>query len=241
MFKSIEFYSGVDPCPDVELEDIPSLSLRAFALMIRRRSHPLLSEHFLSVVGAIEMLSGLEYHQSNIVRLGHLLASAPWQDAIREEYETNVFHEAVAYVNRMGQFYYFARSACVRKALSGAAAHIPTIEKFIGFRMKYTAHRSIDAPRGEPDHVLEAQARSMSRAVGMMMSLKPGAPERMWSGSFKPDSPEAREMHRQQWHTRDATFQLLDDVRGTFVNLTIAREHERIAQEAYGVIVSILA
>jgi hypothetical protein len=241
VFKSIEFYSGVDPCPGVELGDIPSLGVRAYALMIRRRGHPLLSEHFLNVVGAIEMLSGLHYHQSNIIRLGALLASAPWEDSVREEYETNVFHEAVAYVNRMGQFYYFARSACVRKALNGASAHIPTIEKFIGFRMKYTAHRSIDVPRGEAGHVLEAQARTMSRAIGMIMTLKPGAPERMWSGTVKADSPEAREMHRQQWQTRDATFQLLDDVRGIFVNLTIAREHESIAKEAYGVIASILA
>lgn len=234
MFKGIEHFSGRDPDPGRSLEEIRPLSRRAYSLMIRSRTKPLLQERFLNIVGAIEMVAGLEYHHDNIVRTSaQLAAGAPVDDL-------NVFHEAVAYVNRMGQFYYFTKSKFVARAVPAATSWIPAIEKYIVFRMKHAAHRSIDSPRDEPEHVQLSHAMSLTRAWGMGMKLKPGAPEIIWSGQMKADSPEARAFDRLQWQTRHITFQIYDADHDKHVHLTIEREHEQICSEAYALLSAVI-
>ncbi len=60
-------------------------------------------------------------------------------------------HEAVAYFNRLGQLFYFARSA-------GHEALVPRVAQLMSFRNKHTAHRSIDVPRSEDRAHLQVQA-----------------------------------------------------------------------------------
>jgi len=234
MFKSIQHFTGTDPDPGVPIADILPLSRRAYALMIRNRKKPLLDEAFLSIAGAIEMLSGLEYHHDNIARLSAALAAGAVVD------EADIFHEAVAYVNRMGQLYYFAKSDLVVRATGNALASIPTIQKYIVFRNKHSAHRSIDSPRAESDHEQLTQAMSLSRTWGRMMTLKPGAQEVAWPRSVKAGSPEAQAFHRHEWSSRYITFQLYDADREAFVNFTMQLEHEQICREAYEVLSNVV-
>lgn len=56
-------------------------------------------------------------------------------------------HELAAYLNRMGQFYYFAKSARVNKYNISLEIEIPTILKFMPLRHKVTSHRAIDQPK----------------------------------------------------------------------------------------------
>src|SRR5260370_19352727 len=154
------------------LEKIPRLVDGLFSLVARNRSKPLLKVGFFNIIGAIEMLAGLEYHHDNIVRRSAALGAGGDQD------ETRLYHEAVAYVNRMGQFYYFAKSELVSQAVPDSVSSIPTIAKFMVFRMKHTAHRSMDVPREQDTNDLRiSHARSLTRFWGKMMTLKPGYPD----------------------------------------------------------------
>jgi hypothetical protein len=234
MFKSIEHYSGRDPEPERSLDEIWPFSRRAYILMIRNRTKSVLKEGFLNVCGAIEMLAGLEYHHDNIVRLSAALAEGSLAE------DSSIFHEAVAYVNRLGQFHYFAASRFVAKAIRNPLAAIPSIERYIVFRQKHSAHRSIDAPRGEPEDAQLLQAMSLSRTWGRMMQLKPGAGNPRWPREVKAGSEEARMIERQQWRDNYITFQLYDASSEKYVNLTIETEHEQICSEAFALLSNLI-
>lgn len=234
MFKSIEHYSGTDPDPSASIDDIRPLSRRAYTLMVRNRTSPLLQEGFLNVSGAVEMLAGLEYHRDNIVRLSAALAAGAILD------EANIFHEAVAYVNRLGQFYYFAKSRLVTRAIGDGLAMIPTIKKYIIFRNKHAAHRSIDFPKAESEDTQLLQAMSLGHTWGKLMTLKPGAQELRWPRTVKAGSPEALEIHRQEWLNRYITFQMYDEENNRHLNFTIEMEHDAICDEAYNVLSAVI-
>ena len=146
------------------LEDIDRLSARARALVIRNRMKPMLKDiGFIQVLGAIE-IEGLEYHHDNIVRITGALANGDNGDDVSE---SSVNHEAVAYLNRVGQFHSFAKSDFIRHGISDINALIPTISKFMVFRNKHTAHRSIDVPRDESEGAKVAHARAASSMMGI--------------------------------------------------------------------------
>jgi hypothetical protein len=90
--------------PAIPLEQIERLSIRAHALLARSDSSPAVAAGFIDIQGAIEMLSGLEYHHDNFVRI-YQAVEDPWSD-----FDTPLRHEAVAYFNRMAQHHAFARS-----------------------------------------------------------------------------------------------------------------------------------
>ena len=126
------------------------------------------------------MLSGMDYHLAAVQ--GHLAAASdyislsssrlirweasclqnvsfnerrPEPTAIEQEHLTQIAHDAVAYINRLGQFYAFAKAKSQNQHLVRAA-------ELLIFRNKHTAHRSIDDPRKEDDYMsMWSQAVSM--------------------------------------------------------------------------------
>ncbi|HET6892512.1 MAG TPA: hypothetical protein VFH31_15520 [Pyrinomonadaceae bacterium] len=122
------------------------------------------------------MLGGLDYHHDNFIsRLDQL---APYYErystflknaleqrsgdppsTVPTDDERGIFemlnHEAVAYLNRLGQFYYFAKALKVN-------AHLPRAYQLMLFRNKHTAHRSIDAPLNEDSDLREVHATAFS-------------------------------------------------------------------------------
>jgi hypothetical protein len=231
--NSITNWNLNDRNPEKEIDDIPQLSSRAWSLLARNRAKPLLQFGFLNVTGAIEMIEAFEYHHDNIIRISGELGRGELVP------ETHVNHEALAYLNRLGQFYYFATSALVSEAISNINIVIPTISKFMVFRNKHTAHRSIDAPKKDDTEDLKiAHARAVSSIMGSLFSPKPDAaavkfPEIGVSIEF---NELKLHMQKELWSKSYRTFQTFDSAIGSHVNFTVEVEHPRIVAEAYGVI-----
>ncbi len=187
----------------------------------------MLQKGFLNICGAIEMLAGLEYHHGNILRICVNLS-----EGIRLD-EKAIDHEAVAYVNRMGQYHAFAKSLFVRQAIADADLLIPTIVKFMVFRNKHAAHRSIDTPHKEDEHTREMHARALTSAFGAMFSPKPGVSVPMPKIS---DYASLERWRVESWKTNYRTFYILDPTTNRNVSLTIEIDHKQIAGEAYSLV-----
>lgn len=223
-----------DTFDGVPLEDIQPLSQRARSLLARNRNKPLPKTGFVNVIGAIEILAGLEYHYENLIRICDTLAIGYRED------ETAVYHEAVAYVNRLGQFYHFASSELARKAMAKPTDLIPTICRFKIFRDKHTAHRSIDKPHSSDSADLQiVHARSMSTIGGKLMAPKPASqPLAFPTGDV--DQEALRLFRMAMWANYDIEFQIYDANSSSHLNLNIARSHGSIAAEAYRLVETVI-
>ena len=184
-------YHYEDPCPGVPLNDIEPIITRARSWLARVANELPHSEN-IQLGGALFMLSGMEYHytavQEHLAQLASNIAlSAAWAvrwkqsldrnevfnehhfkpTAIEQEHLIQIAHDAVAYVNRLGQFYSFAKAKDKHRFL------VRTSELMI-FRHKHTAHRSIDAPRADDTYESKwSQAASMG---GFYTTLLGGTP-----------------------------------------------------------------
>jgi len=103
--------------------------------------------------GATAILKGLRYHAEKFTALQNTLDGLdhmdPDQDSSIRAIISDMNNEAIAYFNRIGQFYYFAKSQNVNAIIPDYAQHIPRILQLKIFRMKQSAHRATDAPQGE--------------------------------------------------------------------------------------------
>ena len=77
----------------------------------------------------------------------------------------NQKHEAVAYLNRLGQLYAFIKSDFTKKFNLEPKAILPKLDELYIFRRKNTAHRSLDAPQNEPKEYRNRQALSFLGAT----------------------------------------------------------------------------
>ncbi len=161
-------FNIADPHPGERLSDIMPLSARARS-WLARVSVGLPDDKSIQTVGAITMLEGLDYHYARFMKLVERLgpyfscrgAASPVQSsefvqrlfpsATETEDLNGLDHESVAYLNRLGQFHTYAKA-------HGLASRLLETHELMVFRNKHTAHRSIDAPRGESQHEREYQA-----------------------------------------------------------------------------------
>ena len=119
------------------------------------------------------MLGGLDYHHDNFMHAFCLLAPyyerlfsclrktnenvsgeslSPFPTGEERKLLESLDHEALAYINRLGQFHAFAKSRNLKSLL-------PRASELMVFRNKHAAHRSIDDPRKEDnEHLQEAHA-----------------------------------------------------------------------------------
>ncbi|MFA6313101.1 MAG: hypothetical protein WCV99_07685 [Sterolibacterium sp.] len=161
-----------DPNPDESLSGIMPLSTRARS-WLARVSYDIPEDESIQTVGAVTMLEGLDYHYSRFMDLvtslgpyySRFLGGAAGDSLDQpREFERRLFptatetedlnaldHEAVAYLNRLGQFHTYAKAR-------GLAARLVKVHELMVFRNKHTAHRSIDAPRDESQQDREHQA-----------------------------------------------------------------------------------
>lgn len=165
-----------DPFPDLRLMEIAPISVRALSWLARASkdaSFP--HQSVVQIAGGAKMLGGLEYHHQNFMRrfelltpmygrqaafIKHALGQLPDQQPFPASSDAErvildeLNHEAIAYINRLGQFFTFAKSC-------GAESFLPRAAELMLFRHKHTAHRSIDAPRREDtSHLQEVHAMS---------------------------------------------------------------------------------
>jgi len=155
-----------------------------------------LNDGYLNTYGAIKMMKGMDYHFDNFYKC---------TDRDQEA------HEAIAYLNRVGQFFDFARSDYVRAKVSSPLDLLPSILKFIPLRNKHAAHRSLDDPR-END---PTDQDDRPHYLALM---------------FLDTSLHDREGNRM--------FQFLDG--NGHINFTMAKDHPSIIKEAYELIQAIV-
>lgn len=210
-----------DPCVGIALGDIHPTSLRA-QTVLARSSSKLLHTHFVQIAGVVSILSGLEYHHDRFMKLLGKLVPGPFNDY------SSIRHEAVAWVNRVGQLYYFIKSELVVENVGDLAT--PMIDSIIPFRHKHTAHRSLDNPRPEDTaHLQMVHAMSLSDEGGMLWTPRPG-----FSGPLLKTPPT---------DTHFVTFQLQmpgDQTNNSVVELVIERDHQVVTREGYMVFESLL-
>ncbi|TRW89741.1 hypothetical protein [Candidatus Methylobacter oryzae] len=206
-----------DPAPDCDLSDIETVSLRAKAMLVRSTSN-LVRSDFVQLNGAVVMLSGMDYHYRNFVKLIQSDNAQP-RGCIED-----LQHEAVAWVNRIGQFYYFSQSRFVNEHLPNIQT--PRIDKILPFRMKHTAHRSIDSPKKEDSSYLqEFQALAFERHSRTLWVPRP---------SLSIDNIETA-THL----THFLAFQIpLSD--GSYAEFALERDHPELIMEGYEILRNLL-
>lgn len=126
----------------------------------------------LRLYGATTIVDGLDYHYRKLLELRSSLRERakelvdfhqslvsdrpedvlpyPQLDQQRIGTALAAEHEQIAYINRLGQFFAFARSL-------GVDAQMPRAAKLMIFRNKYTAHRAADVPHKDDTDVLNIQ------------------------------------------------------------------------------------
>lgn len=167
-------FNFIDPFPHIPLDDILPVSTRAESWLARASKANQFSEgEPAQILGAVQTLCGLDYHHDQFIHyLGRLATylkrkkafmdglkdipsgskvSPPFPTSTERAHLTAFRHEAIAYLNRLGQFYYFAKSKKLDHILVRS-------NELLVFRHKHTAHRSIDQPKGEPLTLREMHA-----------------------------------------------------------------------------------
>jgi hypothetical protein len=171
-------FNFTDAFPSLPLGDIFPISARAQSWLARAsKRDDFLDDLSTQIAGAVYMLSGLDYHHRQF--MGHVDQLAPYYTRknaflehirglpsgstvsppvtteIEKDHLDAIHHEAVAYLSRLGQFVSFAKAMKLE-------AMLPRAKELLSFRNKHTAHRSIDAPRGEPLELREMHAMSFN-------------------------------------------------------------------------------
>ncbi|HLD17740.1 MAG TPA: prolipoprotein diacylglyceryl transferase [Patescibacteria group bacterium] len=129
-------------------------------------------ETFDPKTGASFLIEGIKYHYGNFEKFSQELEKKVNNSDLfvfeNQDIINKMKHEAVAYINRIGQFYYFAKGETVKNKLGDPKKTIPTISSFIGFRHKYSAHRAVDKSEGENPIFMNQLNRSFSTQAVFM-------------------------------------------------------------------------
>jgi hypothetical protein len=228
MRKIIDGWAIDDPFPGVELEKIGVFSSRALSLFARCGDSAIGAEGFFSISGAIEMLGGMEHHHANFLyeRAGILAGESVSLDGMK--------HEAIAFLNRMGQFHHFLRGDFVKRTITDIGAVAPRTAKLMVFRNKHAAHRSLDMPRGEP---LNARLNHQLGMMGATWTPRPGAqPITFRDGQVIDLSDHQRSLVRDY----RMSFQITDHVSGQTEYFIPEDDCGMVMAETYGALESII-
>ncbi len=211
-----------DPCPGAGLETIFPIAARARSFVARKKTHPILAGNFWRIWGVVDMLERLEYHHGNFTfHIEHLseIETLTNRSPFGDEPRRALRHEFIAYLNCVGQLYYFAESAFVEQRVPNVRDLVPTIFKFTPFRHKHGAHRSIDAPHKEDDdYTQQLQAWQLSSFGGLPFEGK----------------KERTTLDRNPlWNDYYIGLQMLIEKPDKFENFYLEREHPAISWEVF--------
>lgn len=232
-WKNIDNFNFEDTHEGVPLSEIHPLSERAVSHLVRSRNLPVLKHSFVNIYGAIEMMQGLTYHYTRFMSLVEschtTVPTMHTAGALR--------HEAVAYLNRLGQFWSFCKSNLVNNYCPSPEKTLPTINKLIVFRNKHGAHRSIDSPKAEDvDDLQVMNAISLSILGGQFFHPKPGHPSPDLSSASLNTDKDLDDFRCGCYRNCFLGFQIYDAKQSTHVNFYLEQDHELIIGEAYNLI-----
>lgn len=179
------------------------------------------------------MMEGLDYHFDNFMEIVHQLQGGEFsrRDAIN--------HEVAAYLNRLGQFYYFASSDFVRQATPGSQS-LTHIESVLPFRHKFAAHRSIDVPRKDDSEMRAHNLALMTLGSTPLFTIRDPAREepvtfhRIGDTNKFDVTPRPSGDKSNVWRTSFAGYQIGLE-KGETRTFYPERDHDAIIQEAYAV------
>ena len=190
-------------CP---LDSISSIPERIESLLARAKDHVAMRTGYLNLSGAQQIVAGMEYHAQNHSKQMHCST---------EELNTRKLrHEAVAYFNRLGQFYYFAESAFVKKFSPSISNYIDNITSLTLFRHKHSAHRSLDKPFSEDTDQLQEDHELSFRS-------------NIWS----PKDPRFAGDHSNLSETHWLVYQIHNAK--DYIDFCLEREHLAVMLECY--------
>lgn len=144
-------WSLEDPCPSQPLNTITPISLRGWSTLVRSKEKTVVKDGFINLVGAINMMRGLDYHYEHFCIIVNEIAELPFPDVQSKQKKLQLIHETVAYINRLGQFYHFASSNFVTSRINNWKEIIHTVIHYKKFHDKHSAHRSLDKPHKKED------------------------------------------------------------------------------------------
>lgn len=219
-----------DPAPGVDLAAIAPISLRALSLLARRTHLVTDRIEYYRLTGAIDIIEGLEYHHSN------------WLGIVNEcrdglEYKGAVAtHEVIAYFNRLGQFYYFARSSWVKARAPNAVASLQEVLRLIPFRNKISAHRSIDLPRPEDQGEDERRHITVNKACLLIIPQEDGC-------TMPPTPPMGNTMNgamTEMLNRGTPAYQLSVDPE-TWIQFVPERDHVKVMDDCFSLFSQLLS
>ncbi|WP_339609075.1 hypothetical protein [uncultured Roseivirga sp.] len=166
MLQKFETWTVKDRHPELPLQDITRISHRAFSFVSRNMATLNPKDGAMNLLGVLDILEALDYHFDNFINLKN------------SDVEINQRHEAVAYLNRIGQLYYFTLSDFTARHIPNAISYMSKVNDLKVFRMKSTAHRSLDFPKGESEEYQNRQALTMlgatnSKVLGKLEYILP--------------------------------------------------------------------
>ena len=232
MFKLKNFTSIRDTEPKKPLNEILPVSRRTMVLLIRNQQKQIIETNCIRIFGAVDMIGGLEYHHSNfkaiVAERSKFSVRSCDTDEERWVLERNFRHEAIAYLNRVGQLFHFVDSKWVKQLVPNSSELIPTLSKYKIFRDKHAAHRSIDKPLNDDAHAQTIQAWGLSSVSGIAYSPKGGV------STIK--SVEDLLDEKKLWCDHYVTFQIRGKNENEFINFCIEMEHPKILAEAFNLV-----
>ena len=113
--QKFETWTIKDRHPELTLEEIVPVSLRAFSLVSRNNEALASKEGAMNLLGVLDMLEALDYHFNNFISLKN------------SDSNINQKHEAVAYLNRVGQLYYFTKSDFTKELIPNPDSHMSKV------------------------------------------------------------------------------------------------------------------
>lgn len=144
--EKFETWTFKDKYPEMSLENIYPISIRAISFLSRNKENIKINNVAINIIGVLNTLEALDYHFNNFINLK------------KENKTTYQTHEVVAYLNRIGQLFYFSKSNFTKEYVPNSMEIVSKVYYLSDFRMKNTAHRSIDAPKKEKKEYLNRQA-----------------------------------------------------------------------------------
>jgi hypothetical protein len=122
------------------------------------------------IFGAFEMMCALHYHFLNFERIVSKKCTQELpSDAPDERYE------AVAYVSRIGQLYYFLQSEFIKRAAGEDFPGLTWIDHLVPFRHKYSAHRDRDKPKKNEENSLDGELSLGALGGHLFVEKYPGS------------------------------------------------------------------
>lgn len=229
MWNDINDWHLDDGHSETPLSEIASIPDRIYSLIARNKTHSIIKGNFLRIMGAAEIIYGIQYHRDQFLNtikpLSELSIVAPESKPLHRALN----HEAVAYVNRVGQFWYFLDSAFVREKIVDLDSRTPTIRQISVYRNKHSAHRSIDSPKTQDTPYLQQQHASVFTNFGGLLG-HPKDPSIQYS---KTEALEDHIVTQRHLLKNYILHQIQLDDGKTVLNISVERDHPLVMSEAW--------